>query len=127
MVMELKTMLEMNASPEAGWQVPVLQCQANKDRGIDAAARSISEHRAYRDASSELRIRRDKIRRRRFMEILLYRFQKFLESVEKNDLHFQRLLEQVVEERANPYRIAKKLFQDESFLEKIRRSTDQAP
>jgi LAO/AO transport system kinase len=119
MEMQLQSMVEMSNVAETGWKIPVLQCQALRDKGIDAVETAISEHKVYREASPDQGLRKRKTRRMQFLDILYYRFQKSLELMEKEDHGFQRRIEQVQEESSNPYQAANQLFGDQEFLKRL--------
>ena len=40
---ELRAMVELNDAGKDGWKIPVLLCQANKERGIDAVEQSLAD------------------------------------------------------------------------------------
>jgi LAO/AO transport system kinase len=119
MVSDLKGMVELNEYRDTDWKVPVLLSQANQDVGIDEIYDELNRHKAHVDTHTNSGERKAKIRRRHFMEILGYRFVKKLEMLAHEDEPFQSCLKQVQQEDANPYRIAKRLFQDEDFAKKV--------
>ena len=119
MVSDLKGMVELSAAGDDDWKVPVLLSQANQDQGIDEIYEELNRHRTYLETHTNSGERRAKIRRRHFMEILVYRFVKKLEMLAKDDERFRGYLKEVQQEEANPYRIMKCFFENEEFARKI--------
>jgi len=124
MVSDLKGMVELNDCGETGWKVPVLLSQANQDQGVDEIYEALNKHRTHLETRTENGERRAKIRCRQFMEILRHRFVKRVELLAREDERFKDCLRQVQQEDANPYRISKTFFQDETFARKIFDSTE---
>lgn len=124
MVSDLKGMVELATTGDDDWKVPVLLSQANQDLGIDEIYEQLNRHKAYLEAHTDSGERRAKIRRRHFMEILVYRFVKKLELLAREDERFRGYLEEVQGEDANPYRMMKRFFANEEFARKLFGATD---
>jgi LAO/AO transport system kinase len=119
MVSDLKGMVEMNNADDTDWKVPVLLSQANLDQGVDEIYQELNRHREHLSMQTNEGERREKIRRRHFMEILGHRFRKKVETLAREDERFREYLTRVKQEDANPYRISKAFFEDEQFARKI--------
>ncbi len=119
MVSDLKGMVELNESREREWKIPVLLTQANQDQGVDEVHEELNRHREFLSKETSEAERKAKIRRRHFLEILRHRFAKKVEILAREDERFRDFLQQIQEEDANPYRIAKAFYQDDEFARKI--------
>jgi len=119
MALELKLMVETSGSSGSAWSAPVLLCQANQDKGIDALVEAIAEHGEFRAGSDGQRQRREEAVCRHFLGILSHRFQRALEGLAAYDERFQGLLRDIQAEGGNPYRAAKQFFEDLEFAERI--------
>jgi len=123
---ELKAMVEMNDTGTDGWKIPVLLCQANKERGIDSVEQALADRWVFREASPERSERISKTRRQQFLEILFYRFQRSVERLEEEDPGFRNRLQKVEMGTSNPYREAQALLYDPAFFEKLFPETEEA-
>ena len=112
-------MVEMNEVNAKGWKVPVLLCQASYDKGIDELYDMIGQHRGYIDSRSKVSRKKRRLRRQELIEILTHRFLKTIEILEQEDGHFRAYLKEAENEKANPYKIAKNIFQDAELGKKI--------
>ncbi len=119
MMVELKTMVEMNDAAPDGWKVPVLSCQASHDKGVDEIYDIMHQHLSYIENSADLNDKTGKLRRQELNEILVHRFSKTIEMMELKDERFRSYYMKVEAEKSNPYKIAKEIFQDKDFAYKI--------
>lgn len=119
MAMELKAMVAMNESHEQGWKIPVIMCQANKEKGIQALEEAIDHHKVFLQDLPDHEEKRGRVLRQQFLEILTYRFLKALEKMGEEDERFRAYLTKVEQAGANPYRIARDFFEDGEFAKKI--------
>lgn len=116
---ELKSMVELGERRDPGWKIPVLLCQANRDIGTDELYETLARHRAYRASRPASIAEVQEQGRKELLEILVHRFVKSVEEVEAEDPDFRRLLARVETDKANPYQIAKQVFQDERLVRKV--------
>ena len=119
MLIELKSMVEMNEVNSNGWKVPVMLSQASHDIGVDELYATIHEHKAYSRSQPGKSKKKRKIRRQELIEILSHRFSRTLDMLGQEDETFRAYLKEAEKEKANPYKIAKQIFQDEKVSKKI--------
>ena len=118
-LIELKSMVELNEINAKGWKVPVLLCQASYDKGVDELYDMIGQHHSYLDNQSKLSRKKRRMRRQELIEILTHRFMKTMEMLEQEDESFRAYLKEAENDKANPYKIAKHIFQDGQLGKKI--------
>jgi LAO/AO transport system kinase len=116
---ELKSMVQLGERRDAGWKIPVLLCQANRDEGTDAVYETLAQHRAYLASKGPSKEERREHRRKELLDILTHRFLKNVEELEQQDERFCALLAMADEEKANPYQIVRDIFQDEGLVRRI--------
>jgi len=116
---ELKSMVLLGERRDAGWKIPVLLCQANRDEGTDAVYETLAQHRAYLASKGPSKEERREHRRKELLDILTHRFLKNVEELEQQDVRFCALLAMAGEEKANPYQIVRDIFQDEGLVRRI--------
>ena len=103
-VRELKQMLSMS---EAEWKPEIVQTIATKGEGIDELWAAIGKHREYQESNGLLTSRRRRRIEREIKEIVAERFRR---KAEEDQTLLDRLTEEVVERRLDPYAAADQLM-----------------
>ena len=104
-VRELKQMLEMS---EAEWKPEIVETVATKGDGIDELWTAIEKHRAWQEEHGLLEARRRRRVEREIRDIVAERFRTRVETECTEEL--QRLTDDVVARRIDPYEAADKLI-----------------
>lgn len=99
-VRELKQMLSMS---EAEWRPEIVTTVATKGEGIDELWEAIRKHRAYQESNGLLTSRRRRRIEREIKEIVAERFRR---KAEEDQGLLDRLTQEVVERKLDPYAAA---------------------
>ena len=117
MVREIRGVLSLanlDRSPEearASWRVPIIKTEANKGLGIDGLVKSLREHRAHIVGAGQLEERRRRNLHNEVLAIATARMRRRLEEDLREDVEFQRLLDEVVGRRLDPASAASSLLE----------------
>lgn len=103
-VRELKQMLSMS---EAEWRPEIVTTVATKGEGIDELWEAIRKHRAYQESNGLLTSRRRRRIEREIKEIVAERFRR---KAEEDQGLLDRLTQEVVERKLDPYAAADRLM-----------------
>ena len=103
-VRELKQMLSMS---EAEWRPEIVQTIATKGEGIDELWAAIEKHRDYQESNGLLTARRRRRIEREIKEIVAERFRR---KAEEDQALLDRLTDEVVARRLDPYAAADELM-----------------
>jgi LAO/AO transport system kinase len=116
MVREIRGVLSLanlDRSPEqvrATWRVPIIKTEASRGAGVDLLVNSLAEHREHILAAGQLQERRGRNLRNEVLAIATARMRRRLEEELREDEHFQRLLDEVVQRRLDPASAAGELL-----------------
>jgi len=112
MVREIRATLSL--APHEGWQVPIVQTEASKGRGIDELVEKMAEHREHIKAEGTLEERRGRNLRNEVLTLASGRMRRRLEESTREDPEVQELLDEVVARRIDPASAAGKLLERET-------------
>jgi LAO/AO transport system kinase len=112
MVREIRATLSL--APHEGWQVPIVQTEASKGRGIDELVEKMAEHREHIKAEGTLEERRGRNLRNEVLALASGRMRRQLEESTREDPEVQELLDEVVARRIDPASAAGKLLERET-------------
>jgi len=112
MVREIRATLSL--APHEGWQVPIVQTEASKGRGIDELVEKMAEHREHIKAEGTLEERRGRNLRNEVLALASGRMRRRLEESTREDPEVQELLDEVVARRIDPASAAGKLLERET-------------
>jgi LAO/AO transport system kinase len=116
MVREIRGVLSLanlDRTPEeirGSWRVPIVKTEATRGKGIEELVGSLSEHRAHILTGGQLEERRGRNLRNEVLAIASARMRRRLEEELREDVEFQRLLEEVVQRRLDPASAATELL-----------------
>jgi LAO/AO transport system kinase len=85
-----------------GWRVPIVKTEAAHGRGIAELVEHLDRHRAHILAEGQLAERRGRNLRNEVLALATARMRRRLEEELREDVEFQRLLEEVVARRLDP-------------------------
>ena len=107
---ELQQAMDVRKKQVGGWPVPVISTEAINKKNIDRLYAGIADHVAFNQANGHFeKHRRDQIARKVLM-ILKNRFQRdFLDSLAAAP-EFDRMVEEIIAGRANPYDAGETLY-----------------
>ena len=106
-VRELRQMLEMS---ESQWTPEIVETVATKGEGIDELWAAIEKHRAWQEEHGTLEARRRRRVEREIRDIVAERFRRRVETECGDEL--QRLTDEVVARRLDPYEAADRLVEN---------------
>ena len=98
------------------WPPPVMLTSASAGRGIDELWGKLEEHRAYLEASGELRKRRGEHRTQEFLEAVEEELIRRLRRLVKQDPDLTAILERVALKEAEPYSSALEFLKNSNKL-----------
>ena len=98
------------------WPPPVMLTAASAGRGIDELWGKLEEHRAYLEASGELRKRRGRHRAQEFLEAVEEELTRRLRRLVKQDPDLTAILEKVALKEAEPYSSALEFLKSSNKL-----------
>jgi LAO/AO transport system kinase len=116
MVREIRGVLSLanlDRTPEqvrATWRVPIIKTEASRGVGVDLLVGSLADHRKHILAAGQLEERRGRNLRNEVLAIATARMRRRLEEELREDEHFQRLLDEVVQRRLDPASAAGELL-----------------
>ena len=120
LVAELSAMVQLR-SEESFWQVPVVVTEAINDVGIEELYVQIEKHRQVLEETGQLLQRRQKKRRREFLEIVERGVSdELLKMVERDD-ELGRRIAMVEAGEVDPYSAADKILRPKTFLANLSR------
>jgi len=117
MVREIRGVLSLanlDRSPEearARWRVPIIKTEANRGSGVEELVESLAAHRAHIVGAGQLQERRRRNLHNEVLAIATARMRRRLEDELREDVEFQRLLDEVVERRLDPASAASSLLE----------------
>jgi LAO/AO transport system kinase len=103
--------LDHAAGEKPGWRVPIVKTEAANGRGIPELVERLDEHREHILAEGQLAERRGRNLRNEVLALASARMRRRLEEELREDVEFQRLLEEVVQRRLDPASAATALLE----------------
>ncbi|MFO1519250.1 MAG: methylmalonyl Co-A mutase-associated GTPase MeaB [bacterium] len=107
---ELLSMIEMGKGSAGknteGWEIPVLQVQANKGVGVDALIQTLDDHFSAVSQSASHRTKQQKVRVEEFQEVVEEILRDRLREAQKTDAFLKDLQEKVKKGTLNPFEAA---------------------
>ncbi len=106
---ELDAMIGMGASAKEklkGWDIPVLQVQANAGKGIEVLCQTLDRHFLKQSQSELSREKQTKVRQEEFREILEEIIQEHLKQLIRSHPLLSQSLHEIAQGGKNPYEVA---------------------
>jgi LAO/AO transport system kinase len=101
-------MLDLNplASP---WRPPIIKTIATMGEGIAELTQKILEHRQFLEKGKGLQRKRNERARGEIINLIEHEISKYIHKMLKYDLSFDRVIDQVVARKKDPYSYAQKI------------------
>jgi LAO/AO transport system kinase len=101
-VLSLANLDRSEEEVRGSWRVPIVKTEATKGSGVAELVERLDAHRAHILAAGQLAERRGRNLRNEVLAIAAARMRRRMEEELREDVAFQRLLEDVVERRLDP-------------------------
>lgn len=105
---ELSLMLDLNPSASP-WRPPIIKTVATMGEGIAEVTEKILEHRQFLEKGKGLQQKRNERARGEIINLIEQEISKYIHKMLKYDLSFDRVIEQVVARKKDPYSYAQKV------------------
>ena len=108
LVTELSLMLDLNPSTTP-WRPPIVKTIATTGEGIAGVSEKILEHRQFLEEGKGLLGKRNERARGEVINLIEQEITKYIHKMLKYDLSFDRVIEEVVARKKDPYSYAQKV------------------
>ncbi len=110
-VYEIESMLDLDPSRE-GWRPPVIKTVAEAGEGVSDLIETIEEHKNYLNETNLFMERRRKRMEKELEEAIKDVFTDYIYEKMKENNKFKKLIDEMLDKKANPYFIADKLLKE---------------
>ncbi len=107
---DLQRTLELRKHEQGDWQIPVLRTQATTRDGIDALFDTVGEYIEFSKERGRFEQQRRAQLHKMLLNILSHRFRtEFMRRV-NGEMDFDKLLDDIISRKTNPYQVGEELF-----------------